>query len=158
MTGVLVSFRENSRGKRENDFGLENALAGYARRRWPDKTIAHVAHEWGLSEHEASKVVYANASKNTLRKLLHHKRGGFGLFVELLADACGTTLEQHITAQAERAAHERRTWEAEERRLATLAARVSRAGRESGSGAEPPRGRRETDEGLGGSRAREARR
>lgn len=125
MTGNVMQFRENFRAKREKDFGLENALAGYVRRRWPDKAIPYVAHEWGLSESEAAKVVYGHASKNTLKKLLHHKRGGFALFVELLADACGTTLEQYIQTQAERARDERRTWEAEERRLATLAARVS---------------------------------
>lgn len=125
MTGNVMAFRENSRAKREKDFGLENALAGYARRRWPDKPIQHAAKEWDLSESEASKVVYANASKNILRKLLHHKRGGFALFLELLCDACSTSLEDHIHTQAERASHERRTWEAEERRLATLAARVS---------------------------------
>lgn len=123
--GTAMSFRENSPAKRENDFGLENALAGYVRRRWPDKTIAYVQHEWGLSESEAAKVVYANASKNTLNKLLHHKRGGFGLFLDLLCDVTSTNLEQHIHRQAQRAANERATWEAEERRLAALARRVS---------------------------------
>lgn len=146
-----MTFSEEIRAKREIDFGLENALAGYVRRRWPDKPICHVSHEWGLSESEAAKVVYANASKNTLRKLLHHKRGGFGLFLELLCDACGTSLEQHITAQAERATHERRTWEAEERRLSTLAARVSGDGLDLGRGVEPAGGHRAGYADLGAS-------
>lgn len=124
MSGTVMQFRKEIRSKREKDFGLENALAGYVRRRWPVKTIAFVQHEWGLSESEASKVVYANASKNTLRKLLHHKRGGFALFVELLCDACSTSLEEHIHTQAERAAHERRQREAEERRWSALASRL----------------------------------
>lgn len=149
MTGVLVDFRKNSQAKRENDFGLENALAAWVCRRWADKTISHVAHHFDLSESEASKVVYGNASKNTLKKLLHHKRGGFGLFVELLADACNTSLEQHIHTQAERAAHERRTWEAEERRLAALAARVSSDSGERRSGAVPLGGRRSSDARVG---------
>lgn len=149
MTGVLVDFRKNSRAKRENDFGLENALAAWVCRRWADKTIAHVAHHFDLSESEASKVVYGNASKNTLKKLLHHKRGGFGLFVELLADACNTSLEQHINTQAERAAHERRIWEAEERRLATLAARVSGDCGEAGRDDQPAWGRRSSDARVG---------
>lgn len=147
-----MAFRENIRAKRENDFGLENALAGYVRRRWPDKTIPRVQHEWGLSESEAAKVVYANASKNTLKKLLHHPRGGFALFIELLADACCTTLEQHIQTQAERAAHERRIWEAEERRLAALAARVSGDRGGPGSPPEPAWGRRATDARVGRER------
>lgn len=136
-----MQIRENNRPKREISFGLENALAGYVRRQWPDKTIPHVMHEFGLSESEAAKVVYANASKNTLRKLLHHKRGGFALFLELLADACGTTLEDHIQTQAERAANERRAWEAEERRMAALMARVSGDGFEPGGAADAARRR-----------------
>lgn len=154
MTGNVVAIRENIRPKREKDFGLENALAAYARRRWPDKTIAHVQHEWGLSESEAAKVVYAGASKNTLRKLLHHKRGGFALFVELLADACGTTLSDHIKTQAERAAHERRTAEAEERRWAALAARLPGLPGEPGGDDQSPWGRGTETARVGGSRAR----
>lgn len=151
--GTVMKIREEIRAKRESDFGLENALAGYVRRRWPDKTIPHVQHEYGFTESEAAKVVYGNASKNTLKKLLHHKRGGFPLFVELLADACGTTLEQHIKTQAERAAHERRSWEAEERRQQTLAALVSGDRGDLGGCSEPAWGRRATDARLGGSRA-----
>jgi hypothetical protein len=157
MSGAVMHFRENSRAKRENDFGLENALAARVRRLWPDKTIAHVQHEWDLSESEAAKVVYANASKNTLKKLLHHRRGGFGLFIELLADACNTTLDQYIMSQAERAAHERRTWEAEERRLAALSAIASGDSGEPGGHAEPAWGRRATDARVGRSRAEGAR-
>lgn len=124
----MVEIWKENRAKREPDFGLENALAGYVRRRWPDKTIPHVQHEYGLSESEAAKVVYANASKNVLKKLLHHKRGGFGLFVELLADATGTTLEAYVQQKAEEARHERAEWEARERHLEALAARVSGGG------------------------------
>lgn len=152
--GTVMKIREEIRAKRESDFGLENALAGYVRRRWPDKTIPHVQHEYDLSESEAAKVVYGHASKNTLNKLLHHKRGGVGLFIELAADVCGTTLEQHIKTQAERAAHERKSWEAEERRQQTLAALVSGDRGDPGRLAEPAWGRRTTDADLGGSRAR----
>lgn len=123
--GSVMQIREFSRAKREFDYGLENALAKHVRNRWADKPIEYAAREWDLSPSEASKVVYGNASKNTLKKLLHHKRGGFGLFVELLSEATGTKLEDYIAAQAERAANERRTWEAEERRLAALSARVA---------------------------------
>lgn len=136
MTGDAMAFREISRAKRKNDFGLENALAGYVRRRWQDKPIVHVGHEWGLSESEAAKVVYGHASKNTLNKLLHHRRGGFGLFIELLCDATSTSLEQHIITLAQKATHERQTWEAEERRLATLARRVSGDGGNPGGNSQ----------------------
>jgi hypothetical protein len=149
MTGTVMVFRKNNPAKRERDFGLENALAGYVRRRWPDKPIAYAAHEWGLSESEASKVVYGNASKNILNKLLHHKRAGFALFVELLCDACSTSLEDHIHTQAERAAHERRQREAEEGHWATLASRLPGDGGDARGLAEPARRRRATDAGVG---------
>lgn len=145
-----MAFRENIRAKRENDFGLENALAGHVRRRWPERTIPYVQHEWGLSESEAAKVVYAQASKNTLRKLLHHKRGGFSLFIELLADACSTSLEEHIKTQAKRAADERRTWEAEERRQAVLASLVSSSRGDLGRADQSARGRGTANKDLGG--------
>ncbi len=123
--GTTVAIWKNIPAKRENDFGLENALAGYVRRRWPDKTVSYVQHEWGLSESEAAKVVYANASKNTLNKLLHHRRGGFALFLHLLEDATATKLSDFIEQQAQVAAREAKTWAAEEARLEALATRVS---------------------------------
>lgn len=120
-----MTYRKDFLAKRENDYGLENALAKYVRNRWPEKTPAHVAHHFDLSESEALKVVYAHASKNTINKLLHHKRGGFGLFVALAAEVTGTTLEDHIKQQANEARHERAKWEARERHLEALSARVS---------------------------------
>lgn len=128
-----MDFRENIRPKRENDFGLENALAGWVRRRWPDKTIPHVMAHFDLSESEAAKVVYANASKNTLRKLLHHKRGGTGLFIDLVCDATAASLENYIKTQAERAAAERARWADEERKLVRLA-EFARPHRQEGLG------------------------
>lgn len=147
--GSAVQIWENIRAKRKPDFGLENALAGYVRRRWPDKTIPHVMHEWGFSESEAAKVVYAGASKNLLKKLLHHRRGGAALFIELVLDAGGTSMERVIHQQAERAADEERTWAAERRRLAVLASRLPGDGGLSRIGDQPARGRRATDADLG---------
>jgi len=149
MTEVLVEFRKNIRAKRENDFGLENALAGYCRRRWQDKTIPNVMHEWGLSESEAAKVVYAQASKNTLNKILHHKRGGPLLFVELVCDVAGTSLEHIIKTKSERAAHERRQLEAEERHWKTLAAGLAGDGGDAGGLDQPAWGRRASDARVG---------
>lgn len=153
--GHAVEIWKETPAKREcRDFGLENALAGYVRRRWPDKTIPNVMHHFDLSESKAAKVVYGQASKAVLNELLHHKRGGLALFIELAADVCGTTLEQHIKTQAEKAAHERKSWEAEERRQQTLAALVSGDRGEPGRGPEPAWGRRPTDARMGGPRTR----
>lgn len=124
MTGSAMAFRENIRAFREKGFGLENALAGLIRRRWPDKPIQYAMAEWDLTEHAARKALYADASKTTLNDILHHRRGGFGLYIELLADATGTTLEQYIIKQAEKARAERHAWEARERSLVSLEARL----------------------------------
>jgi hypothetical protein len=149
MTELGMTIRENSRAFRKNDYGLENALAKYVRNRWPDKTVGHVAHEWDLSESEAAKVVYANASKNTLNKILHHKRGGPKLFVGLVFDATNTTLEQYITQQARDAEHERNKWEAEEHRLALLQSRLSGCGGLDRTDGEQARTRGSTVASLG---------
>lgn len=120
-----MTFRENYRAKREYGFGIENALAGYVRRRWPDRPIQHVAHEFGLTESEASKVVYGHASKATLNKLLHHKRGGMGLFLDLIADVCGESVTDYLETQAERIAHEAEAQRRTAARLRSLAGRLS---------------------------------
>jgi hypothetical protein len=123
MMGTFQEFRPAKR--KQSDYGLENALAKWVRNRWPDKTIPHVAHHFGLSESEAAKVTYATASKNTLRRLLHHRNGGAKLFMELVLDVTGYSLEQYISEQAREAEDEAEKWKAEQRRLAILAARVS---------------------------------
>jgi hypothetical protein len=125
MRADIVQIREYSRPKREKDYGLENALAKYVRNRWPEKTIQYVAREFDLSERLASSVVYANPSRTTLRGLLHHKRGGFGLFLELLCEATGTRLEAFIEKQAEEARREAAEHAARERTLEAMAARLA---------------------------------
>ncbi len=120
-----MAFRENIPAKRENDFGLKNALAGHVRRHWPDKTIQHVQSVWGLTESEASKVVYGHASKNVLNKILHHKRGGMALFLELIADVCGESVTDFLQSQADRIAHEAAEQEKTAARLYSLASRLS---------------------------------
>lgn len=147
MNGAAMIFQENKRAFRDNSFGLENALAGYVRRLWPDKTVVHVAHEWGLSESEAAKVVYANASKNTLNKLLHHKRGGFGLFIRLLEDVTATKLENYIKQRAEEARREEAKRGAEARTWETLSSLDAECHRVAGRPDQPsgPDGRADAD-------------
>ena len=95
-----MGFQNNFREKQESSFGIENALAGYCRRRWPDKPLQHIAREWDLTESEASNVLYALASKRVLNKVLRHRRGGPYLFFQLAADVVGATVEDVIQQQA----------------------------------------------------------
>jgi hypothetical protein len=148
MNGVTMAFRNNSPAFRENDYGLENALAKWVRTRWPDKCIQNTAHYFGLSESEAAKVVYATASKNTLRRILHHKRGGASLFIWLVFDVTGGSLESYIQQQARAAENEQIRWAAEERRLALLQARLSGCDSLDRTDGEQARTRGSTDAGL----------
>ena len=102
---------------RSSDFGLEQALASYVRRRWPSNTLENVSAEWDLTPGEARGVVYEQASRTTLNKVLRHRRGRFRLGIELLEAITGEQLESFIETQAAQAARERAEWEARERRL-----------------------------------------
>lgn len=103
----------------------KNAWAKYVRNRWHANVLAEIQAEWDLTEGEARGVLYAQASQSTIDKILEHRRGGFGLGLEILALKCATTLEGFIENQAQEAVRERARWQAEERRLAALHRRVS---------------------------------
>ena len=139
MRENIMVFSKNIREKREKSFGLENALAGYCRRRWPDKTIQHIAREWGLTESEASNALYAMASKRVLNAILHHRRGGPYLFFQLAADVAGTTVEAIIQQQAGEIEDEANQQAVTAFRLRTLASRLAA----SGTNGLPRRARRD---------------
>lgn len=131
MSGAVGKISSKSFAGSSFRLTTKNAWAKYVRNRWRTNTLAEIQAEWDLTEGEARGVLYAQASQATIDKILEHKRGGFGLGLEILAIKTATTLEQHITEQAEEARRERAEWEARERRLATLRARVA-ASREWG--------------------------
>lgn len=108
---------------RNSDFGIENALAKIARRRWPTNSLDHIASEWGLTTGEARGVLYASASRSTLNKIMKHRRGGLGLWLEVVAEVTGERLDTYITRQAEEARRERAAAEDRERHLSSLEAR-----------------------------------
>jgi hypothetical protein len=118
---------------RSSDFGMENGLAKICRRRWPTNSLDHIAAEWGLTVGEARGVLYAQASRSTLNKIMKHRRGGLSLWLEIIAEVTGERLDSYITRQAEEARRERATWEARERHLERLEASL-RSGRPDRSG------------------------
>lgn len=131
MEAITVQNREIGGRKREirpHDYGMANAAARKVRRDWPSNTIEATAGAFGLTYGEAKGVVYGTASRTTLDKML--KQGGWGLVVELAADLLGQPLEQFIEQQAREAAHERARWEAKERSLVSLEAKLRARGPE----------------------------
>lgn len=110
---------------RPADYGMANAAARKVRRDHPSKPVEAVMSLYGLTEGEARGVVYETASRTTLDKFM--KAGGWALVVELAADLLGQPLESYIEQQAREAADEKAKWEARERALVGLEAKL-RAG------------------------------
>lgn len=126
MRAVAVKNSEE-RGRftesRPHDYGMENALAKILRRRWPMNTVENTQAEYDLTEGEARGAVYATASRTTLNKILKSRRGGLGLWLEIIAEVTGETLDGFLTHQAKEAADERRRAEERERHFERLEAR-----------------------------------
>lgn len=99
-----------------DDYGLENALAAYVRRRWPENTVKHVMGQFGLTDGLARGVVYATATRRGLNQCV--RKGGWSLWLILGAMLFGHALETHIERERER---ERKSWEAMDRGLGRLA-------------------------------------
>lgn len=99
------------------DHGIENVLASYVRRR--SMSIKDIQNEWGLTDGEARGVMYASASRATIRKVLKHPRGGWSVGLMLLTGVIGHDLSEHIE---QRRIHEREQYKTMERRLREMAA------------------------------------
>ena len=101
----------------EPDFGFENVLASYVRRR--GMSIKAIQNEWNLTDGEARGVMYAQASRATVRKILKAKNGGWELGLMLLSGVIGHDLETHIERKR---AHERACYERMDAGLRKMAA------------------------------------
>jgi hypothetical protein len=102
---------------RNPDFGIEQALARHVRNRWPSNTLDHIGREWGLSTGEARGVLYAQASRRTLNKIIRHRRGGWKLWIELIGAVTGVSFDQFLETERTRLRHERERAAEEDRRL-----------------------------------------
>lgn len=128
MRAAVIEISSKSVGKTTFRLSTKNAWAQYVRRRFNGTNLVKACQsEWGLTENEARGLVYAQASQRTIDKVLEAEGpfGGFGLGLEILAIKTGVHLEAFIEKQGEVARHERAAWEAEERRLEALSARVA---------------------------------
>lgn len=101
------------------EFGFENVLASYVRRR--GMSIKAIQAEWDLTDGEARGVMYAQASRSTLRKIIKSKRGGWSLGLMLLHGVIGHGLPEHIERTL---ADERKQFERMDYSLRKMAADV----------------------------------
>jgi hypothetical protein len=133
-------YEISSKSISESSFRLstKNAWARYVRTRWPVNGLAEMQRAWNLTEGQARGVLYAQASQSTIDAIMDHvgPMAAFGLGVEILAIKTGVRLEAFIDKQAQEARHEAAKWDAEERRLATISARLSERRAFSRGGAE----------------------
>lgn len=108
MTGTIMENPANNFAhSAEPDHGFENVLANHVRRRC--MSIKDIQTEWNLTDGEARGVMYAQASRSTLRKIIKHQRGGWSLGIMLLHGVIGHSLPEHIerTRADERNKYER---------------------------------------------------
>ena len=129
MQGLTMEFSSKSVAGSSVRRSTKDAWSEYVRRRWKTNCVGEIQAEWDLTEGEAKGLLYAQASQPTIDKILDHPRGGFRLGLAILELRTQTALANFIETAAERAKHERTTWEERERHLARLEALV-RAGAE----------------------------
>ena len=99
------------------DCGFETVLASYVRRK--GMSIKAIQNEWGLTDGEARGVMYASASRSTIRKIIKSKNGGWSLGLMLLHGVIGHDLATHIERTR---AHERSQYERMDAGLRKMAA------------------------------------
>lgn len=116
--------------KSSPDLSTKNAWAQIARRRFYGRNLVKAAQaEWGLTEGQARGLVYASVTQPTIDHIL--KRNpveGFALSLEVAAIVTGIKLEEYLDHRAREAARAQSEWQAAERRLEALRARVSGVG------------------------------
>lgn len=105
---MQVTAMEILHGKREvqHSFGLDrltrDALAAYARLRWPSGAAKHAAREWGLSVDEARGVVAARASLATIDRIWKHPAGGWAVLFPVMGAVIGQTAEDFLQHERKR--------------------------------------------------------
>ena len=135
MLELTMEFSSKSVARSSARRGTKDAWAEYVRRRWKINCVAAAQAEWDLTEGEAKGLVYGQASQPTIDKILDHHRGGFRLGLAILELRTQTALANFIETEAERAKHERTTWEERERHLARLEA-LARGRRSDAAGGD----------------------
>lgn len=106
---------ENFMTSADPDAGFEGALATYVRRH--SMSIKDIQNQWNLTDGEARGVLYGQASRGTLRKIV--KAGGWDIGLALLTGVIGHDLTHHIE---KRRAHERAQFERIDSGLRKMAA------------------------------------
>jgi hypothetical protein len=118
MREAIMEIREEHFTKSAKaDHGFEHVLASHVRRR--GMSIKDIQNQWSLTDGEARGVMYAQASRATLRKIVKSPNGGWELGLMLLSGVIGHDLNTHIERKR---AHERASFERMDAGLRKMAA------------------------------------
>lgn len=118
MTEAHMTVREqNFMTSAKACHGFEDVLSSYVRRR--AMSIKDIQREWNLTDGEARGVLYGQASRATLRKIV--KAGGWEIGLALLTGVIGHDLQTHVTQTKRMRDAERRKEEERDQRLVEMA-------------------------------------
>lgn len=121
MTAELMEIRHEFASSSPSlglDTASRDALADYARLRWPSGTAKAAAAAWGLSMDEARGLVAGRASQTTIDKVM--KRGRWAVALPILAAVIGQALDDFLRQEREQYVRNARRTEALERDLGAL--------------------------------------
>lgn len=130
------------------DRQTSDALAVYAKQRWPTHTRKAVEREFDLTPDAAKAVVEGKASKNIIDQIWKHPRGRWAVALPVLAAVIGSEVFEHFAQERARLRDGRRNMESKDRELAEVV-RHPRARRPVGTD-EAVRLDRERDRRMGG--------
>lgn len=122
MRVTALEIRHNERDGQHTfglDMGMRDALATYARLRWPTGTAKMVAREWGLTLDEARGVIAARASQATIDKIWKHRNGGWPVALEVVGAVTGQSVADFLQAQRKDDAEQARRSSAMDRHFRT---------------------------------------
>ena len=83
---------------------LREALAIYARRRWPVNTSGHAAKTWGIPKSTAVNLLKGHASDATVTRII--RAGGWELALPVIGAVIGQPVHSFFREQMRQAAHE----------------------------------------------------
>lgn len=140
MAVTFVDIWQNERGGQHSlglDRATRDALATYARLRWPANTAKFAAKEWGLSLDEGRGIVAGRASAQTIDRVWKSPNGGWRVIIPVLGAVVGRELDTFLDAELAELDREHNVRAARRATLALVESRIGAPGAVADLGAGP---------------------
>lgn len=131
MTVTSVAILQNERAGQHSlglDRATRDALAEYARLRWPTNAAKMAAREWDLTLDEARGLVAGRASAATIDRVWKARNGGWRIIIPVLGAVVGRQLDTFLDAELAELDREHNLRAARRATLATLESRIGAPG------------------------------